>query len=768
MKKIRYNSACFHEEQIIKELASALAILPDTARILYARGIDTVEKGKRFLSPGRKHLRSPFLMSGMREAVDRIREARDNGETVVVYGDYDADGISAVSIMYYALKKYGVTPYCFIPERSDGYGLSENTIEQIVGDVFPDLFITVDCGISGAAEVEMLKDAGVDVIVTDHHELPPVLPDCTMINPKIQDDYPFDGLCGAGVAFKIACALLGEDAYDLFDFAAIATIADSMPLVDENRDIVFEGVRAMEKGNTHPAFQKLLESANKKGITAMSLAFTLAPRINAAGRMGDANGALRLFLSDDENEIFDGCVKLNAYNTARQQECDVLYKKVKQKIREVGAYDRAIVLSSDDWAAGFVGIVAARLAEEYYRPVILFVEKEGVLKGSARSIDEVNIFDAVSSVRDLTIEFGGHAQAAGISITKENLDAFRKGICAYLAAHYDDQTFIPTLQAEWLTDMPMSMRFAKELEKIEPCGVGNRKPLFATVVENVNARPMKEGSPHLTFQTDVGEMLYFGAEKYLPLLNDDNQKLLTFEYNYSVWGKKEYLKGLVKDFTFTGNMRAGITAKLQSAVKSAVYPPYDGKTVEKEELQRQIETMLSSPYGTLFLAADESVIAQYPALLTLPRDLFYPSDNRLLNRVVLAPTAFDGGEYQNVVYLQKPLGQTVSTKDGAVVCHDEAQDLDWLQDVNFDRGAFAEVFVFLKELAVAGTPVQGSGGVAMLSPLPEAQVITATEVFLELGFISLERGNVVINKGVKAELSESALYRTLKGLQEGR
>ena len=595
-----------------------------------------------------------------------------------------------------------------------------------------------------------------------------MLPDCTIINPKLQDDYPFDGLCGAGVAFKIACALLGEDAYDLFDFAAIATIADSMPLVDENRDIVFEGVKAMDKGNTHLAFQKLLESAGKKGITAMSLAFTLAPRINAAGRMGDANGALQLFLSDDENEIFDGCVKLNAYNTARQQECDVLYKKVKQKIREVGAYDRAIVLSSDDWAAGFVGIVAARLAEEYYRPVILFVEKEGVLKGSARSIDEVNIFDAVSSVRDLTIEFGGHAQAAGISITKENLDEFRKGICAYLDAHYDDQTFIPTLQAEWLTDMPMSMRFAKELEKIEPCGVGNRKPLFAMVVKNVEARPMKEGSPHLTFQTDVGEMLYFGAEKYLPLLNDENQKVLTFEYNLSVWGKKEYLKGLVKDFTFTGNLCAGTTATLQSAVKSAVYPPYDGKTVEKEELQRQIETMLSSPYGTLFLAADEGVLADYPMLLDLPRDLFYPSDNRLLNRVVLAPTAFDGGEYQNVVYLQRPLGQTVSARDGAVVCHDEAQSIDWLQDVNFDRGAFAEVFVFLKELAAAGTPVQGSGSVAMLSPLPEAQVITATEVFLELGFISFEKGNVAIQKGVKAELIESLLYRTLKGLREGR
>ena len=768
MKKIRYNSACLDHEQTIKEFASALSILPDTARILYARGIDTVEKGKRFLSPGRKHLRSPFLMSGMREAVDRIREARDNGETVVVYGDYDADGISAVSIMYYALKKYGITPFCFIPERSDGYGLSESTIEQIVGEVFPDLFITVDCGVSSVAEVEILKDAGVDVIVTDHHELPPVLPDCTLINPKIKDDYPFDGLCGAGVAFKIACALLGEDAYDLFDFAAIATIADSMPLVDENRDIVFEGVRAMEKGNTHLAFQKLLESAGKKGITATSLAFTLAPRINAAGRMGDANGALKLFLSDDENEIFDGCVKLNAYNAARQQECDVLYKKVKQKIRETGAYDRAIVLSSDDWAAGFVGIVAARLAEEYYRPVILFVEKDGILKGSARSIDEVNIFDAVSSARDLTVEFGGHAQAAGISITKDHLDAFRKAVCSYLDAHYDDQTFIPTLQVEWQTDMPMSMRFAKELEKIEPCGVGNRKPLFATVVGCVDARPMKEGSPHLTFHTEVGEMLYFGAEKYLPLLNDENQKILTFEYNYSVWGKKEYLKGLVKDFTFTGNLNAGITAKLKSAVKSAIYPSFEGETLEKAVLQKRIEEMLSHPYGSLFLAADDGVLKDYSCLMELPRDLFYPSDNRLLNRVVLAPTAFDGSEYQNVIYLQKPLGQTVVAKEGAVFCADEAQNVDWLADVDFERSAFAEVFVFLKELAAAGTPVQGSESVAMLSPLLEAQVIVATEVFLELGFIRFDSGRVTICRGVKAELVESALYRRLKELREGR
>lgn len=766
MKKITFNCcAPDGEEAYINDLAKGLSVLPQTARILYARGIDTVEKGRRFLSPGREHLRDPFLMSGMREAVDRIERARAEGETVAIYGDYDADGISATSILYYALREYGIEAHCYIPERQDGYGLSEQAVEDIVGEIFPDLFITVDCGVSGAAEVELLKDAGVDVIVTDHHELPEVLPDCTLINPKLADDYPFDGLCGAGVAFKIACALIGEKAYEYFDFAAIATIADSMPLTDENRDIVYEGVKRFNGGNVHPAFRFLLDSAGKKNVNAMGLAFTLAPRINAAGRMGDARGALRLFLSSNEREIFEGCVALNNYNTLRQQECDVLYRSVKEAIRREGAYDRAIVLASPDWAGGFVGIVAARLADEYYRPVILFVEKDGVLKGSARSIDEVNVFDAVSACREYTLEFGGHAQAAGISVKKEDLPAFRAALVAYLSEKYDDETFVPKLSAEWETDEAMSFRFARELEKLEPCGVGNRKPLFAVRAGSLDARPMKEGSPHLNLRSSAGEMIYFGAERLLPQLNDPAPKTVVYEYNLSVWNKKEYLKAIIKDFEFDPAPDCDRLRFARGVLRSLkVQPVGRAEELTEEEMRLKIADCLSRPYGTLFAVEDESAFERFPELLSLPRDLYFPRDNRLLNPVILAPAPFDARDYAEVVYPVAPACALLAARDGRYYAPRERECFPWLRSLSLDRGVFAEAFVCFKQVAAQGTAAEDSVALAAHCSLPAEQSIFAAEVFAELGFISFEGGRLRVNRGVKAELGASLIYSRVREL----
>lgn len=256
-------------------------------------------------------------------------------------------------------------------------------MDKIFEDCQPELFITVDCGISCAAEAQYIYELGADVIVTDHHELPETLPDCVVVNPKLKDDYPYDNLCGAGVAFKLACALLGEEAYKYLDFAALATVADSVPLLGENRDIVTEGLRLI---NSRPrsCFAALL-GKTYDNVTAQNLAFTVAPRINAAGRMGDAQAAFRLFTSVDESEILELAAKLGAYNAERQKYCDELYASAKAKLWKKGAYGNVIMLSDESWNAGFVGIVAARLAEEYNRPALLFVHNGDMLKGSARS-----------------------------------------------------------------------------------------------------------------------------------------------------------------------------------------------------------------------------------------------------------------------------------------------------------------------------------------------------------------------------------------------
>ena len=257
------------EKRRVGELARAVGVTETTAGILFARGMDSEEKMRRFLSPGKQNFLSPFLMKGMKEAALLLERAKREEWRVAVFGDYDADGIGAVSILSRALKEYGIEPYLYVPERAEGYGLTTHAIDRIFDEFLPDLIITVDCGISNASEVEYIKEQGCYVIVTDHHELPEELPDCICINPKFKDDYPYDNLCGAGVAYKLSRALIGEKADELLDFCALSTVADSVPLLGENRDIVAAGLELI-KSRPRPAFSALLSKAQE--VTAQTLA----------------------------------------------------------------------------------------------------------------------------------------------------------------------------------------------------------------------------------------------------------------------------------------------------------------------------------------------------------------------------------------------------------------------------------------------------------------------------------------------------------------
>ena len=326
---IVYDADIKGNEKAIKEIAFGCGILFDTAKLLYARKIDTVEKAKRFLSPSKSGFYDPYLFKNTAAIVKRIVVARENCENVLIFGDYDADGISATTVLYNSLKIFGITARTVIPEREEGYGIN---VEKVLSGVKPDLLITVDCGISDYEKVKTLKDNGVDVIITDHHEPPEILPDCLILNPKVAGSgYPFDGLCGAGVAYKLGYALIGDAADDFLDFVALATVSDSMELVDENRDIVSEGLKILNGENIRPCFKYLL-GENTKSITSQTLAFNIAPKINAGGRMGDAYSSLRLFLSDSIAEIAEKAELLKSYNVGRQVECENIYKEAKAKI----------------------------------------------------------------------------------------------------------------------------------------------------------------------------------------------------------------------------------------------------------------------------------------------------------------------------------------------------------------------------------------------------------------------------------------------------
>ena len=758
----------FSPEQLdtVRELSRAVGITETTAGILYARGLDTAEKIRVFLHPSEQNYLSPFLMSGMKEAVELIGRAKEEGWRVAVFGDYDADGIGACAVLSRALGAYGIEPYVFVPERAEGYGLTVSSIDRIFDEFLPDLIITVDCGISNKKEVEYIKEQGSYVIVTDHHELPEELPDCILINPKIRDDYPYDNLCGAGVAFKLAQALIGKRANDLVDFAAISTVADSVPLTGENRDIVAEGLKRIER-DPRPAFAALLGKTGE--ITAQTISFTIAPRINAAGRMGDARAALDLFTSENEREIYDLAVRLNAYNMERQKACDELYARVLAEIAEEGPYGNVVMLAGEDWNAGFVGIVAARIAEEFARPALLFVRRGDQLKGSARSIENVNIFDALKGCSAYISEFGGHAQAAGINISEDNFGNLKHALNEYIGSKYAREDFIPVvyISGECTEDFKT---IAKELTLLEPCGIGNRRPLFTVEAERVDAAPVKPLSPHLSMKVGGVDFVYFGGAKDLPILKSDLKKHIVFEYNVSHFKGREYVKGFVRTVVYDG--MSGKDAELNAFENLLRLLPdtRESEALSSEQLDGFLRERIGScAYGLLVVVHDRETLAKFPALNGLDTNVFRLSSRSATNAVLFAPDPeYDLSEYREIVVLDGPAALP-PTGNARIFSNRDLPDMVGLDDVSCGREELLRVFSALKrkEGEETGMGYAEAARVLQLAEKP-AQTVFALAVFEELELISLSDGRLKIFRGKKTELSDSAIYSAVLRLKEGR
>ena len=751
----------FSDEQLntVKSLAAECGLLEETVKILYGRGVDDKQKILDFIHPSKKHFISPFKMSGMDEAVKLITLAREEEWAVVVYGDYDADGVCAATIMSNALKDFGINPTVYIPERREGYGLNRAAIDAIFEEDFPQLFITVDCGISCAEEVEYIKEQGAEVIVTDHHELPDNIPDCICINPKFNDGYIYDNLCGAGVALKVACALTGEDAYKYLDFAAIATVADSVPLTGENRDIVHEGLKLI---NDKPrgCYSHFLSKTDTQ-VNSQSIAFTIAPKINAAGRMGDARSALELFNETDENRIFDLSAKLTAYNTERQKYCDELYSSAKRKIKERGAYGRILMLWDEGWNAGFVGIVAARLADEFSRPVLLFVRNGDMLKGSARSVENVNIFEALKACSEYITEFGGHAQAAGVNVSVENFEKLEEALNTYLTENYSAEDFITTLYINGVLTSQYSVRFARELELLEPFGVGNRRPMFEIDGNALDVHPVKPLSPHVSVKSRNIELMYFGGAKFTFLLESCAPKKFVFEYNISTFRGREYVKGFIRDVVCPRT--AGEAAAQEIAVNNIL--TLAAPEVECEQIlktREEIENSEKNGYGTLFIAHEYATLEKFECVKNMPVELFSLSSSNLADAVLLSPRAdCDLSGYRQIVFLDYPPAgiRIASLKGKTVFICSEIAGNNFLKNLPCSREDLLKIFAMVAANA-GNAEGADSGEVAIKTALGFAplHVAFALEVFRQLSLISYEGGKINVFRGVKTELANSELY----------
>ncbi len=743
----------------IKEISIKCGVMYDTARLLVCRGIDTVEKANKFLNPGKHNFNDPFKLSGMSEAVKRIIFARENKQNVLVFGDYDADGISATTVLYNCLKDFGMQSIrCVIPERDEGYGLSFEKITSICTDGFDvDLVISVDCGISDVETVQKLIDSNIDVIITDHHEPPEDLPNTIKINPKLKgQEYPFKELCGAGVAYKLGVALIGDKADDYLDFVALATVADSMELVDENRDIVFEGLKLFNSDKVRPAFKYLLGDTNKI-VTAQSFAYLIAPRVNAGGRMGDAECALRLFMAKSEREIAETAEKLQQYNVLRQISCDEIYNQAKQQIKdEKLESDRIILVGNDSWKTGFVGIVASRLVEEYCRPVIVFAGHGDTLKGSARSVDGINIFEAINSAKDLLVAFGGHAQAAGVTVLKENFKALRQKLNDIMK----DTCALPDKEkkvfAEWLVANEMSKRFAREIELLEPFGAGNKRPLFAVQEYELAPQPLKIGSNHYSFKTSAIDMLNFNGTQDVEILNLPIKKTLIFETNLSTFRGNEYLKGYLKhiicDYSDLKNIYLDI---IENELNRALYCKTDFDLPvfeEKDKIGR-----------VCFVASNELSLDSNSLIKNLPKMLYNGENSVLDDMVIISPRSLPDC-VDTVVYLGRPFAINECSANCFIA--PLTTDYRFIDAMKVDRSEFILVYNFLSKLVGKEYSSISSLYRKYKPQIGGEQFIFSASVFFELGIFYIKDGIIKRENSVMHPLENSKIFKAVKKIKE--
>ena len=519
-----------NSEEII-DIAKKHNISELLTKILVNRGITDDKEIDTFLNPTRNDFYDPYLMPDMDKAVERIIKAINNQEKVMIYGDYDVDGITSITVLKKFLEERGLKTGHYIPNRlEEGYGLNENAIRSIAEQKYT-LMITVDCGISGIEEVELANQLGIETIITDHHEQSESLPNAyAIINAKRKDSqYPFRGLAGCGAVFKLIQAIslrLGLEEKEFLkylDIVCVGTISDIVPLVDENRVIAKLGLKLVEQKRNIGLRELILQSGYKK-IDSNTISFGVAPRINACGRMGYQEEALDLFLTNNIEEARKITARLNSYNLERQtKEKDIFEQAIKELEKEDIEKLNTIVLSGDNWHHGVIGIVASKLTEKFYKPTILICFEDNIGKGSGRSLPGFDLHEALVETSAYLEKYGGHEMAVGLSLKKEKYNDFKLAF-EEIAKSKNIQQIIPVIKIDSIiTAKDVNKKTIQDLEMLEPFGEKNKNPIF--VYKNLkidSIRALSEGKHlKLTLKDDnllinaIGFNLGYLSEEYL-------------------------------------------------------------------------------------------------------------------------------------------------------------------------------------------------------------------------------------------------------------
>ena len=701
------------EDADFTKIAKKAGLGPEAARLLFSRGIKDEDSLTRFLAPSLDDLHDPYLLHDMDKAVNRIRRAIEQGEFILVYGDYDADGMTSASILKETLEQLGAECLVYLPNRfTDGYGPNASVYKYFIEQQGISLIVTVDNGVAGHEAIDLAQSMGVDVIVTDHHSLPEVLPDAhAIVHPEHpESDYPFKHLAGCGVAFKLACALLEEVQVELLDLVAIGTIADMVSLTDENRIMVQYGLEVL-RNTQRLGLQELFEIAgiSSSDLTEETVGFQLAPRLNALGRLDDPNPAIELLTGFDDEEVREIALMIQEKNEERKEIVQAIYEEAKSLIDPNKSVQ---VLAKEGWNPGVLGIVAGRLLEELGQTVIVLNIEDGRAKGSARSIEAVDIFEALNPHRELFIAFGGHAGAAGMTLEAEQLDALSEILETYVKDKGIDAKGKNTLYLDEELDLEsLSLETVKSFERLAPFGMDNQKPIFYIRDFQVeNARSMGAGDSHLKLKISKGaanfEVVAFGKGSLATEFAQVKDLELAVTLSVNQWNGQTTLQLMMVDARVDGVQLFNIRSK------SVELP----EGVPVLDFTSDLPEMLSS---------SAIVVKNIPEDLSLLKQVLQEQDFSAIyfkNDIAKAYYLTGYGTREQFAKLYKTI----------------------YQFPEFDiRYKLKDLSAYLK--------------------IEQILLVKMIQIFEELGFVTIENGVMKVNKdAAKRDIAESQIYQNLK------
>ena len=701
------------EDADFTKIAKKAGLGPEAARLLFSRGIKDEDSLSRFLAPSLDDLHDPYLLHDMDKAVNRIRRAIEQGEFILIYGDYDADGMTSASILKETLEQLGAECLVYLPNRfTDGYGPNASVYKYFIEQQGISLIVTVDNGVAGHEAIDLAQSMGVDVIVTDHHSLPEVLPDAhAIVHPEHpESDYPFKHLAGCGVAFKLACALLEEVQVELLDLVAIGTIADMVSLTDENRIMVQYGLEVL-RNTQRIGLQELFEIAgiSNGDVTEETIGFQLAPRLNALGRLDDPNPAIELLTGFDDKEVSEIALMIQDKNEERKEIVQAIYEEAKSLVDPNKSVQ---VLAKEGWNPGVLGIVAGRLLEELGQTVIVLNIEDGRAKGSARSIDAVDIFEALNPHRELFIAFGGHAGAAGMTLEAEQLDALSEILETYVKDKGIDAKGKNTLYLDEELDLEsLSLETVKSFERLAPFGMDNQKPVFYIRDFQVeNARSMGAGDSHLKLKISKGtasfEVVAFGQGSKATEFSQVKQLELAVTLSVNQWNGQTTLQLMMVDARVDGVQLFNIRSK------SVELP----EGVPVLDFTSDLPEMISSP---------AIVVKNIPEDLSLLKQVLQEQDFSAIyfkNDIAKAYYLTGYGTREQFSKLYKTI----------------------YQFPEFDiRYKLKDLSAYLK--------------------IEQILLVKMIQIFEELGFVTIENGVMKVNKdAAKRDIAESQIYQNLK------